>query len=39
MTFGGLRGEVVYDDAAFDLDPDIQRMFYGAAGSGADAAP
>lgn len=38
VTFGGMRGEVVYDDAAFDLDPDIQRMFYGA-GSGADAAP
>lgn len=38
VTFGGLRGEVVYDDAAFDVDPDIQRMCYGAE-SDADVAP
>jgi prevent-host-death family protein len=30
VVFGGLRGQLVYDDADFaDLDPDIQRMFYG----------
>ncbi|WP_117213168.1 type II toxin-antitoxin system Phd/YefM family antitoxin [Allorhizocola rhizosphaerae] len=30
VIFGGLRGEISYDDAAFeDVDPDIQRMFYG----------
>jgi prevent-host-death family protein len=30
VTFGGLRGELRYDDAVFGaLDPDIQRMFYG----------
>lgn len=30
VVFGGLRGEVSYADHAFDdLDPDIQRMFYG----------
>jgi len=29
VTFGGLKGEVVYSDQAFGLDPDIQRMFYG----------
>lgn len=30
VSFGGLRGELTYDDAAFaDLDPDIQRLFYG----------
>jgi prevent-host-death family protein len=29
VTFGGLKGEVTYDDQAFGLDPDIQRMFYG----------
>ncbi len=29
VTFGGLTGEVAYSDQAFDLDPDIQRMFYG----------
>lgn len=32
-VFGGLRGEVHYDDEAFgELDPDIQRMFYGDGG-------
>jgi len=30
VVFGGLKGEIAYDDAAFgDVDPDIQRMFYG----------
>jgi prevent-host-death family protein len=29
VTFGGLRGEVSYDDQAFGIAPDIQRMFYG----------
>ena len=29
VLFGGLKGEVAYDDRAFDLDPDIQWMFYG----------
>lgn len=29
VTFGGLKGEISYDDAAFDVDPEIQRMFYG----------
>ena len=39
VTFGGLKGEVAYSDQAFDIDPDIQQMFYGpdpgsAGGSG-----
>jgi len=30
VTFGGLKGEIAYDDADFErVDPDIQRMFYG----------
>ena len=29
VRFGGLRGELSYNDEAFDVDPDIQRMFYG----------
>jgi prevent-host-death family protein len=29
VVFGGLKGELSYDDRAFDVDPDIQRMFYG----------
>jgi prevent-host-death family protein len=29
VSFGGLKGEVRYDDQAFGVDPDIQRMFYG----------
>ena len=29
IVFGGLRGELSYDDASFeDVDPDIQRLFY-----------
>ena len=38
VTFGGLKGEVAYDDRAFGLDPDIQRMFYGPEGGEPDAA-
>jgi prevent-host-death family protein len=30
VTFGGLKGQVSYDDQAFGVDPDIQQMFYGA---------
>lgn len=26
---GGMRGELHYDDAAFEVDPEIQAMFYG----------
>ncbi len=33
VTFGGLRGEIAYDDDAFGIDPDIQEMFYGDAAS------
>ena len=33
VTFGGLRGEIAYDDGAFGIDPDIQEMFYGDAAS------
>ncbi|HEX2301683.1 MAG TPA: hypothetical protein VHH34_24790, partial [Pseudonocardiaceae bacterium] len=30
VIFGALRGEIRYDDESFaDLDPDIQRLFYG----------
>ena len=30
VRFGTMRGEIEYDDATFDdIDPDIQRMFYG----------
>lgn len=29
VAFGGLRGQLAYDDSAFDVDPDIQEMFYG----------
>lgn len=30
VTFGGLKGQITYDDEAFEgTDPDIQRMFYG----------
>jgi prevent-host-death family protein len=32
VTFGGLKGEVTYDDQAFGIDPDIQEMFYGRSG-------
>ena len=33
MTFGGLKGEIAYDDDAFGIDADIQEMFYGDAAS------
>lgn len=29
VKFGGLKGQLDYDDAAFDIDPDIQELFYG----------
>lgn len=29
VAIGGLKGQLRYDDSAFDIDPDIQRMFYG----------
>ncbi len=30
VVFGGLSGELAYDDDAFaGVDPDIQRLFYG----------
>jgi prevent-host-death family protein len=29
VKFGGLSGQLQYSDQAFDIDPDIQRMFYG----------
>ncbi len=31
VAFGGLKGEVVYTDDVFDVDPDIQELFYGNA--------
>jgi ubiquitin len=33
VTFGGLKGEIAYTDDAFDIDPNIQDMFYGDAAS------
>jgi prevent-host-death family protein len=30
VAFGGLRGQLTYDDSSFDVDPEIQEMFYGA---------
>ncbi|MFE3321550.1 type II toxin-antitoxin system Phd/YefM family antitoxin [Nocardia sp. NPDC059195] len=29
VTIGGLKGQLTYDDSTFDVDVDIQRMFYG----------
>ena len=29
IAFGGLRGQITYDDSCFDVDPEIQEMFYG----------
>ena len=29
VVFGGLKGEIAYNDQAFGIDPDIQQMFYG----------
>jgi hypothetical protein len=37
VTFGGLKGELAYEDEAFDLDPDIQEMFYGLSTTSPDA--
>jgi len=43
VTFGGLKGQISYDDQAFGIDPDIQQMFYGPGhsqpGERGDAAP
>jgi prevent-host-death family protein len=44
VAFGGLKGEISYDDQAFGVDPDIQQMFYGPGDSqpgerGGNAAP
>ena len=36
VTFGGMKGEIVYNDQAFGLDPDIQQMFYGSDSGPAD---
>lgn len=30
VRFGGLAGRLEYSDASFELDDDIQRMFYGS---------
>lgn len=38
VAFGGLRGQLDYDDSSFDVDPEIQEMFYGKRHRG-DAAP
>ncbi|WP_147141013.1 type II toxin-antitoxin system Phd/YefM family antitoxin [Stackebrandtia albiflava] len=29
IRFGGMSGELRYDDSAFEVDPEIQSMFYG----------
>lgn len=29
IRFGGLKDQIVYDEAAFDVDPEINAMFYG----------
>jgi prevent-host-death family protein len=29
LKFGGLKGQVQYTEDAFEIDHDIQRMFYG----------
>jgi prevent-host-death family protein len=29
VAFGGLRGQLTYDDSCFAIDPDIQEMFNG----------
>lgn len=29
VAFGGLRGQLSYNDTSFDVDPEIQEMFYG----------
>ncbi|THV30722.1 type II toxin-antitoxin system Phd/YefM family antitoxin [Glycomyces paridis] len=31
VTFGLLKDQLEYDDDVFDIDPDIQAMFYGDA--------
>jgi prevent-host-death family protein len=29
VAFGGLQGQLTYDDSSFDVDPEVQEMFYG----------
>jgi prevent-host-death family protein len=29
VKIGGLKGQLEYSDDTFDIDPDIQKMFYG----------
>lgn len=31
VAFGGLKGEISYPDDAFEVDPEIQELFYGDA--------
>lgn len=31
VKFGGLKGEIAYEADAFEVDPEIQEMFYGPA--------
>lgn len=31
VRFGGLKGEIAYEVDAFEVDPEIQEMFYGLA--------
>lgn len=38
VTFGGLKGEISYDDHAFGIDTEIQQMFYGPENSQPDEA-
>jgi len=36
VVFGGLKGELIYDDRTFaEVDPDIQSMFYGEGNAAA----
>ncbi|THV43333.1 type II toxin-antitoxin system Phd/YefM family antitoxin [Glycomyces buryatensis] len=35
VIFGGLKDQLEYDDSVFDIDPDIQEMFYGDTGASA----
>jgi prevent-host-death family protein len=38
VAFGGMKGELAYNDQAFGIDPDIQQMFYGPDSGPADEA-
>jgi prevent-host-death family protein len=35
VIFGGLKGQVEYDDAVFELDPDLRAKFSGDTGAPA----